>query len=152
MFKRLFSKNIRKNKETNGVIAKAIEDGKPVIYAITHTNLTEMNKREYPQLLIISWEYDGSVNNGMPSKDINKKMIALEDAIQYLESKGLCIHAVHRTGNGLKEFIYYYNDEELLMREFNNVLAPHERYPIDIKFYQDPEWQEMHRHIDMLKK
>ena len=48
-----------------------------------------------------------------------------------------------KTGNGLKELIYYIRDRDGFSERLNAALAGQPRYPIDITFYHDPEWQEL---------
>lgn len=45
------------------------------------------------------------------------------------------------TGMGLKEWIFYARSREEFMAELNELLAGHPRYPIDIEFFEDPEWE-----------
>jgi hypothetical protein len=81
----------------------------------------------------------------MPTKEVNAKMIRLEDAIEdHIAKNG--------TGNGLKEWEYYIKDREDFISRFNRALADQEHYPIEITFYRDPEWRELERFIAMLKK
>lgn len=151
MFKKLFSKSKPKKEDPGGVIAKIMEDDKPVILAITKGNYTNENKNKFPQLIIIAWKYDGSENNGMPSEEDKEKMNLFQDVLEHeVISKGLGIHAVSRTGNNLKEFEYYFADQEAFMQEFNNAFSKYDRFPIDIKFYKDPEWKELKHFMDML--
>ena len=106
----------------------------------------------FPQLIVIAWQYGGDANNGMPNEGDKKRMETFEGALEDgVIAKGLGIHAVTRTGNGLKEFEYYFSDQEQFMSHFNEAMAPFERFPIDIKFYNDPNWDELQRFIDMIK-
>jgi hypothetical protein len=45
------------------------------------------------------------------------------------------------TGLGLREWCYYTKERADFMRRFNAALAGHERYPLEIEFYDDPEWK-----------
>lgn len=65
-------------------------------------------------------------------------------------SKNLGIHAVTRTGNNLKEFEYYFNNQVSFMEQFNQSFALYETFPIKIQFYKDPKWKELERFITML--
>jgi hypothetical protein len=137
-------------KEYSGVIAKMTENEKTVILNITSGAFAGADHAKFPWLVIIAWKYEGG---DMPSKEVNAKMIALEDAIDGHIAKGEhCVHAVSRTGNGLKEFEYYIKNQDDFIGRFNEALAGQERYPIQITFYSDPEWKELKRFMDMLKK
>jgi hypothetical protein len=85
----------------------------------------------------------------MPPEAVNERMMVLEDAMQAsVERKGFCRNVYNRTGNNLKEFAYYIRDRDSFSDALNAALADHPRYPIEIKFYEDPEWTDF---LDLLK-
>ena len=45
------------------------------------------------------------------------------------------------TGMGLKEWIFYARTREQFLDEFNQLLAGHPGYPIEIEFAEDPAWR-----------
>lgn len=99
------------------------------------------------------WNYDGSSNNGMPPGAVNEKMIMLEEVIEnMLLGEGLAQHAYSRTGNGLKELVYYISDRTEFMSAFNDALGEHPRYPIEIKFYNDPEWEDLRKLLEEFRR
>lgn len=128
-----------------GIIGKATEDGLPVIFKFVDELPTPETRQKFRWLTVISWKYDRSIRNGMPPEDTNKQMIALEDAIDELERAALCRHAYSRTGNGLKEFAYYIPDRDEFMAAFNRALRKHPRYPIEITFYEDENWEDFQK-------
>lgn len=129
--------------EQRGIIGRASIDGLPVIYKFVDEAPTEAKRKTLPWLTVISWKYDGSDNNGMPPKAVNDRMVALEDALESkVEKTDVCEHAISRTGNNLKELIYYIRDRDQFMKALNGALVKHERYPIEIRFYEDREWKE----------
>ncbi|AFM13965.1 hypothetical protein Turpa_3327 [Turneriella parva DSM 21527] len=131
------------DKTEKGIIGRTTENGRPVIWKFINEIPNDAKRRKLPWLTVISWKYDGDSNNGMPSKDVNDQMIRLEETIeQRLEKKGFCEHANSRTGNNLKEFVYYIANREQFMARFNEALTEHPAYPIEINFYEDPEWKE----------
>jgi hypothetical protein len=126
-------------------LGRTVEDSKPVLYKLLVGALPVAAVVEkLPWLTIISWDYDGSEHNGMPPEAVNEQMMALEETISaQLERDGFLIQTYSRTGNNLKEFYYYINDRDRFIEAFNAALADHERYPIEITFYQDPKWQDL---------
>ena len=129
--------------EAQGVIATVEVDGLPVIYRYVDEDPSDERRERLQWLTVISWSYDESVRNGMPPEDVNAAMVQLEDAIsEGVESPGFCEHVVSKTGNGLKELIYYIHDRETFIARFNDALAGHPPYPIEIDWYHDPEWKE----------
>ena len=79
----------------------------------------------------------------MPPRNVNDRMIALEKAIEdEVVATDFCEHAVSRTGNNLKELTYYINDRDTFSEKLNDALRDHDRYPIELTFYEDNEWKE----------
>ena len=64
----------------------------------------------------------------------------------------VCRHAYSRTGNNLKELVYYIADRERFMDALNTALADHPRYPIEIDFYDDGEWADFQRLLTSFNK
>lgn len=135
-----------------GIIGRTTEDGFPVVYKFVDELPSEQDRERLPWLTVISWKYDGSARNGMPPESVNQQMIALERAIDALESPALCRHAYSRTGNGLKEFVYYISDQDGFMSAFNDALHGHPRYPIEITFYEDRQWSDFQKFRERFKR
>lgn len=134
------------NGEPKGVIGKYVENGLPVILKFVQEFPEPEIREQFPQLTVISWIYDGSENNGMPEAEVNEQIMALEDAIDdLLTIEKIAQHAYSRTGNGLKELVYYISDQEVFMARFNQSLQGQPRYPIEINFYNDPEWEDFEK-------
>lgn len=126
-----------------GVIGEIREDGLPVVYKFVNELPPESTREQFGWLTVISWKYDGSGRNGMPAQDVNARMLDLEHAIDSgLEQRRLCRHAYSRTGNHLKELAYYITDRTEFIDAFNETLASHAPYPIEITFYEDRAWQD----------
>ncbi len=139
--------------DPKGVIGRSYKDGLPVIWRFVNEKPSDETREALPWLTVISWEYDGSNDNGMPPRDINDRMIQMEDAIEEgVEASGLCEHAISTTGSNRKELIYYINDRDRFLERLNLVLRSHERFPIEITFYEDPEWKEHENARDLFHK
>jgi hypothetical protein len=88
----------------------------------------------------ISWLYSGTTD--YPPREENQKQLAFETALDDLSGMNGFSELVQvSTGRGKKEWLYYTSDQERFMRDFNALLAGHEPYPIQINFYEDPEWK-----------
>ena len=142
-----------KEEKEIGVIGRTYADGLPIVWRFENRRPMDEKRKQLPWLTVISWEYDGSTNNGMPPKEINERMITLEDALEdTVQAEGFCEHAVSKTGNGLKEFIFYIQDRDAFTEKLNEALEGHPRYPIAITFYDDPEWKELNDTLDLFEK
>lgn len=138
--------------QEKGIIGKYTEDGSPVILKFVNEFPNEDVRNVYRWLTVISWKYDGQQNNGMPLEDTNLSMIALEDVIEgSLEKEGYCKHAYSKTGNNLKELVYYTENQGKFLAAFNNALASHPPYPIEINFYEDQSWGDFQRILGKFK-
>ena len=128
--------------EPKGIIGKTEENGMPVIWSFVNELPAREDRELLPWLIVMAWQYDGSERNGMPSEEINKKMLMLEEALEPLEQTGKHVLVYCRTGNGFKEFAYYAYNTEAFMDSLNCALASHDRYPIETRFYEDREWSD----------
>lgn len=133
-----------------GVIGESVENGNVVIWKFVNEAPTAEQMEQLPWLTVISWKYEGGENGGLPAEDVYNRMVELERAIETrMEASNFCTHANSRTGNGLKELVYYIKDRDAFIEKFNAALHGHPRYPIEINFYHDPEWSEFH---ELLKR
>jgi hypothetical protein len=135
-----------------GVIGKSNEDGFPVIYKFVNQVPDEATRNRLPWVTVVSWKYDRDARNGMPPEEINRQMLDLEDALDGLATAGICRHAYSRTGNGLKELVYYISDRDEFMSAFNAALEHQPRYPLEIDFYKDPEWDDFRKLLSKFEK
>jgi hypothetical protein len=143
----------KKPDEEKGVIGEYYEGDLPVIVKFINEFPEDSMIRKYPTIIVVSWKYDGKKNNGMPLKEINARMILLEKAIGRISDSSMQFcHAYSRTGNSLKELVYYAASQDEFMRLLNETLVKHERYPIDISFYEDPQWSEFAKLIEDFKQ
>lgn len=139
--------------EGKGIIGRSYEDGAPIIYKYVNELPEDSVRAKLTWLTVISWKYDGSSNNGMPLGEDHKDMINLEHAIEEnIESDDVLRHAYSRTGNGLKELIYYINEEDQFLEALNKALSNHPRYPIEIKIYHDADWEDFKRLLSNFSK
>lgn len=128
------------------------EDGLTVIYRFVDEFPSQETRESFGWLTVISWKYDRTVRNGLPPEDTNKQMIALEQAIDGLEEAALCRHAYSRTGNGIRELVYYTSARDRFIGAFNDALSEHPRYPIEINFYEDREWEDFEKICGLFRR
>ena len=104
------------SEKLKGIIGKTSKDGLPVIWKFVNEEPTLEIKKNFPCLVVITWRYDGSTNNGMPLPAANQRMVFLEQTIaDEIEKTDSCRHAISRTGSNLKELIYYVRDYDHFM-------------------------------------
>ena len=130
--------------EETWTVAKSSVKGIPVIYKFMNELPDEITRGKLPWLTVVSWKYDGSTNNGMPTRDVNDGMIELEDSLEAIVGREAIYFDVYSaTGNDLKEFVFYISDQAEFMENFNDAMSGKPRYPIEINFYEDKEWSDL---------
>ena len=134
---------VHEQKDRAGKIFQTLKDGKPILWTLVPEMPSAVTRSTLPWLTVISWKYDGSSRNGMPSDEVNSTMLRFEHELTNLEGPGFCAEAYRRIGNDLREFVLYIADRDSFMAELNVRLAEHPRYPIEIRFYEDASWSEL---------
>ena len=119
------------------------DDGLPIVMKVVEDFPPESVRERFGWLTVIRWRYDAAENNGIPLPDVNSQMVALESAIDSIQEDELCVQVYSKSGNGLKELVYYIGNRDEFMQAFNEALADHPRYPLDIEFFEDPEWSDL---------
>ena len=137
-----------------GIVGTYYENDFPVIVKFVNEVPDKNFIKSYSWFTVISWKYEDNERNGMPHESTNARMIKLEKILESsFELNNISKHAYSRTGNNLKELNYYIKNREEFMKQFNEVLKNLETYPIEINFFEDPEWVELKNLIkDFVKK
>ena len=130
--------------EDTWTVGNAKINGMPVVYKFLSQLPNNKEREKLSWLTVVSWKYDGSTNNGMPPQDTNDSMVVLENALEKINGDGQIYEMAYTaTGNGLKEFVYYISDRDKFMEKFNEALSGQPGYPLEINFYEDPDWSDL---------
>jgi len=139
--------------ESTWAISTYHENNLPIIMKSIEALPSESIIKQLPYLVVISWKYDGSNNNGMPDTDVNSKMIIFEEAMaSAMEGTNQAMLVYSKTGNNTKEFAYYCTKQNEFMKVLNQALQHHEAYPIEINFYEDVAWVDLKKRLNALNK
>jgi hypothetical protein len=96
----------------------------------------------YSTAVVIKWEYPRVHGTASPPADVLQQMEVFGEAVAGLGwATGCCYLMNVGTGLGVREWCYYTTDRAEFMRRFNALLAGHNRYSLEIEFYDDPEWK-----------
>ena len=80
-------------------------------------------------------------------------MVILEDALEKsMTGTDIFTHVYSRTGNNLKELVYYTKIQDEFMSMLNKTLEKHDAYPIEINFYEDKEWTDFKKILKDFEK
>jgi len=99
--------------DDNGIIGELTENGVSVIYNFVNELPGKSILEEFPILVVVKWEYDGSDYNGMPNKSIQEKLYQLDDELDEIAELGAGYRAYSRTGNNIREYVYYTVDKPI---------------------------------------
>jgi len=96
----------------------------------------------YSTAVVIKWNYPRQQGTASPPANVLQQMEVFAEAVVGLTwATGHAYLMNISTGLGLREWCYYAKDRDDFMRRFNALLAGHNRYPLEIEFYDDPEWK-----------
>jgi uncharacterized protein DUF695 len=134
-------------------IAESNEDGVRVIWKVLNGRLPPSEEDTLRIAAVVDWKYDGSGFNGMPAPGVNERMLAFENALaEKVESPNTCLLVFSRTGNNLKQFVYYVRDSEEFLKRLNDALKDQPRYPIEITFHDDAGWKDLKSFLTKFEK
>lgn len=136
--------------EPNWIVAETQESGNRVILKFLGEMPADEAREAFGVLSVIAWKYDGAANEGLPSAAERERMNTLEDTLDLIDAV-ILRPAFTRTGNNVKELAYYIGDREQFLASLNRVLRNHPRYPIEISFYDDPQWRELGQFIESVQ-
>jgi hypothetical protein len=121
-------------------IATGNDHGFPLIVRYRNSIPKGIERKNYPTLMCIRWEY-GKRENGMPTTDENTKLEGLESLLEKgLEKKEIAILTAAVTCNGAREWQYYSKSDDGFMRALNEALDGKPVCPIVITHDKDPNW------------
>lgn len=94
----------------------------------------------YDTAVLIEWAYEGNAGE-LPDSETTESMMNLDQALDPLTcengfSELVCV----KTGLGVRQWLFYSGDRARFMTEFNQCLANHPPFPVEILFDDDPEW------------
>ena len=131
-------------------MATVEDEGNPLIFRIREHGPSFAKKSAFPHLLAVCWQYDATINNGMPVQADVARMTELEDLlVPALEGAKAAFLTVIVTGNGVREWQWYARDQESVMKLVNDTLGEVEPFPIQISFQDDPEWEGYTRFLEI---
>ena len=120
-------------------IAEVRNEEKRVVGIVRFIDHPPADFRKLKTAVEISWRY---AEDGLPTREKNEEMNQFEGAIDPLSEDGGNSQMVYvRTAFGVKEWLFYARDSDGFMRAFNERLASHSRFPLEINFYADPKWK-----------
>jgi hypothetical protein len=131
-------------------LATAEDDGKPLIFRVREQVPTFAHKNDFRHLLALSWPYEPSNDQGMPSPVDVDRMTQLEDLLMpAFEDAKEAFLTVVVTGYGVREWQWYARDPDRVMELVNATLGELEPFPVQFSFEDDPEWEGYTRFLEI---
>ena len=118
------------------------DNGKPLIFRIRNQAPSFAEKKAFPHLLAVCWQYESPNDQGMPSQEDAERMSELEDLLEpAFEGSRQAFLSVIVTGNGVREWQWYARNPDEVIKLVNATLSELEPFPVEFSFQDDPEWQ-----------
>jgi len=124
--------------------------GTAIVYRYIKEFRKDFARDKQPDRIIVVWRYQGE--KGMPSSDERARMDELEDALAALQADEFSTLALVSTGDNLKEWTYYAQNEDEFFRRLNDALHAKQPFPIEIHALPDPLWTTYERFATGVKQ
>lgn len=143
---------MNEKKEERWAIAEGtVENGLPYIIRFREDLPNEETRKKLSTLIIVSWVFEFDDGSGMPTSEIAGQMEDFEDLIdEALIEKGTARLMTVFTGDGLREWQFYTDDDEFFMQKFNEVLEGKPVLPLEIESFVDENWDAYNEYIGLI--
>jgi hypothetical protein len=126
--------------EEQWLILETTEGEHPVIVSARQNLPDATTRAAFRWVATIEWRYPIS-GRGMPSDETLRSMRALEDQLKReVLFKGLSMHALTWTGNGLRKWMYYVTDRKVADEQFAQAAKASPAENIRVSVLEEPEW------------
>jgi hypothetical protein len=130
-----------KNQERWGEKRGALDNGLPFSVRFREDLPDEREIKKLSTLIVVSWLLESADGNGLPNEDELDEMEFFENLMdEALVEKGTARLMTVFTGEGVREWQFYTDDEEFFMRKFNEAMEGKPVLPIEIEAFEDENW------------
>jgi hypothetical protein len=125
-------------------------DRKRMLYRVRLEAPGFASAANFPHLLLVSWIFASPNEEGLPAPKDLERMTELENLLQAaFETAGQGFLSAIVTGDELREWQWYVNDQKMTMELVNKTLGELEPFPVQFSFQDDPEWAIYGRFLDL---
>ena len=118
-----------------------LENGLPFVLRFREDLPDESLRGKLSTLIVISWFFETEDGNGLPKNEDQQLMEEFENVLDdELVEKGTARLMTVFTGEGLREWQLYTDDEEFFVEKFNRALADVPALPLEIEAFEDGNW------------
>jgi hypothetical protein len=124
-----------------------LESGNNLIAVINSQLLNWDSKASHPWIAVITFQYDGSNNNGMPDEDDYQNLDEIEEKIlEQLSDKDGYLNIGRQTANNEREIYFACKDFRKPSKVFFITQKENsEKFGIEYDIYKDKYWQSFER-------
>ena len=118
-----------------------LDNGLPFTLRFREDLPDEGDLKKLTTLIVVSWVYDSENGTGMPTDEELNRMEAFENLMDdALVEKGTARLMTVFTGEGIREWQFYTDDEDFFMEKFNEALNEQPVLPLEIDAFEDENW------------
>lgn len=132
------------NQQVRGqwVFINAVNGADRMVMRLRTDRPAERDIDSYSTAVLVKWDYPRQPGTALPPTDEMQRMEVFGEAVVALGRAPGCSYLMNiSTGLGRREWCYYTRDRAEFMLRFNALLSGHDRYPLKIEFYDDPQWK-----------
>jgi Family of unknown function (DUF695) len=122
------------------VIASTEEEGLRVLFRYRAMVPPGIAPSDYPHLINIYWQFDGSATAGMPASNVADRMSDFENLLEPIEGPRLGFLMLAITGNSRKEWIWYARQPDAFLAAVTAALLGAGEFPIEFEAAADQHW------------
>jgi Family of unknown function (DUF695) len=124
-----------------GILSVSAEEG-DAVFRIRTDRPADARLADFSTSVRIQWPYAGDAI-GFPEAADQEWMNRFEDRLEDLNwCEGLSYLMLVTTGLNLKEWLFYTTEHEAFMSRFNEVVQGLPRFPLEIAFIPDADWEQ----------
>lgn len=126
-------------------------DGRVIVYRFIQEYQRSFDRAEFPIRLTLSWRYNSAT--GMPSVPERESMDMFEDRLTPLVEKDpLASLALVRTGDNLRQWVFYAASESSFRQMLDESLEAAPRLPIEVSTVVEPRWETYEQFVRGIRK
>jgi hypothetical protein len=118
-----------------------LENGLPFTLRYREDLPDEREIKKLNTLIVVSWLFEAADGTGLPTDEVLDQMEDFENLLDdALVEKGTARLMTVFTGEGVREWQFYTDDEEFFIRKFNEAMEGRPVLPLEIEAFEDENW------------
>ncbi|MBY0534277.1 MAG: DUF695 domain-containing protein [Chitinophagaceae bacterium] len=132
--------------DTYSVLEAETPDGTPMMAALNSELLEWDSKASHPWMTVLTFNYDGSEGNGMPTDTDYQLLNTIEDAFMVsLKDEDGYLNLGRETGQNQRKVYFACKDFRKPSIHFDAIEKQYPQYKVEFSLYKDKYWRTMER-------